>query len=121
MTETAARTTADPSTALATFRERRELSVRQPKGSLALVNTQWISGGAQEEQAVWGIPGTWSPRANGESGLVVKALASDNIVVDGVRVDGEAIVHGKDDESPSEVVFSDSVSGFVIAGADGYA
>jgi hypothetical protein len=57
----------------------------------------------------------------GLSGLAVTAAASDNILVDGVLVDGSAVVRGKDDPNPSEVVFSDTVTGFVIAGAEGYA
>ncbi len=97
---------------LATFRSRREESVVQPKGSLALVNTQWID----SEQTIWGVPGTWAPA---DGGLRVSAAASENIVVDGVLVDGEALVRGKDQTEPSDVVFSDTVSGFVIASDEG--
>jgi uncharacterized protein (DUF1684 family) len=104
-----------PEQVLATYHERRELSVVQPKGSLALVNTQWID----SEQTIWGVPGTWAPLPKGQSGIRVTATAADNIVVDGVLVDGEAIVRGKDDESPSEIVFSDTVTGFVIASEEG--
>jgi uncharacterized protein (DUF1684 family) len=99
-----------PEELLATFRERRELSVVQPTGSLALVNTQWVDA----EQTIWGVPGVWAPLPAGESGLSVTATASDGIVVDGVVVDGSAIVRGKDSESPSAVVFSDTVTGVVI-------
>ncbi|TAL41953.1 MAG: DUF1684 domain-containing protein [Salinibacterium sp.] len=122
MTDTATDTATEQSPAeqspaelLARFRSRREESVVQPKGSLALVATQWVD----SEQTIYGVPGVWAPRAKGESGLTVKAAASDNIVVDGVLVDGEAVVRGKDDASPSEITFSDTVSGFVIAGDDG--
>lgn len=104
-----------PEQVLATYHERRELSVVQPKGSLALVNTQWID----SEQTIWGVPGTWAPLPKGESGVRVTATAADNIVVDGVLVDGEAVIRGKDDESPSEIVFSDTVTGFVIASEEG--
>lgn len=113
MTDTT--TAPTPEQVLATYHERRELSVVQPKGSLALVNTQWID----SEQTIWGVPGTWAPLPKGESGVRVTASAADNIVVDGVLVDGEAIVRGKDDESPSEIVFSDTVTGFVIASEEG--
>jgi uncharacterized protein (DUF1684 family) len=112
MTDTA---TATPETQFATYHERRELSVVQPKGSLALVNTQWID----SEQTIWGVPGTWAPLAKGESGLLLTATASDGISVDGVLVDGTAIVRGKDAEAPSEIAFSDTVSGFVIASEEG--
>lgn len=117
MTETAAPTTSTPSPeeALATWHHRRELSVVQPKGSLALVNTQWID----SSQTIWGVPGIWAPLPTGESGLLLTAAASENIVVDGVLVDGEAIVRGKDAETPSEIVFSDAVTGFVIASDEG--
>ncbi len=111
MTDTA---TSTPTAAdkLATFRSRREESVVQPKGSLALVNTQWID----SEQTIWGVPGTWAPA---EGGLTVTAAATDNIVVDGALVDGSALVRAKNDPNPSEIVFSDTVTGFVIASDEG--
>lgn len=117
MTDTATQTAARlaPADQLATYHERRELAVVQPKGNLALVNTQWID----SEQTIWGVPGSWAPLPQGESGLKLTAAASDNIVVDGVLVDGEAIVCGKDAESPGEIVFSDTVTGFVIASEEG--
>lgn len=108
-------TVATPQSRLATFRQRREESVVAPQGNLALVNTQWVD----SEQTIYGVAGVWSPLPAGESGLKVVAAASDNIVVDGVLVDGEAIVRGKNDPNPSAVVFSDTVTGFVIASADG--
>lgn len=117
MTDTATQTPARlaPADQLAIYHERRELAVVQPKGNLALVNTQWID----SEQTIWGVPGSWAPLPQGESGLKLTAAASDNIVVDGVLVDGEAIVCGKDAESPGEIVFSDTVTGFVIASEEG--
>jgi uncharacterized protein (DUF1684 family) len=116
MTETP---TASPEELLATFRERRELSVVQPTGSLALVNTQWVD----SEQTIWGVPGVWAPLPAGESGLSVTATASDRILVDGVLVDGTAVVRGKDSTSPSAVVFSDTRTGVVIknVGSESYA
>ena len=110
MTETA---TTTPEDLLATYHSRREESVVQPKGNLALVNTQWVD----SEQTIWGVPGRWAPAPEG--GLVVTAAASDNIIVDGAPVEGSAVVRGKDDANPSEIIFSDTVSGFVIAGDDG--
>jgi uncharacterized protein (DUF1684 family) len=114
MTDTATISPTGPSPAerLATFHSRREESVVQPKGSLALVNTQWID----SEQTIWGVPGSWAPA---EGGLTVTAAASDQIVVDGVLVEGSALVRGKNDPNPSEITFSDTVSGFVIAGDEG--
>ena len=70
-------------------------------------------------QTVWGVPGTWAPLESGQSGLKVTATAEDGIRVDGELVDGEVVVRGKDDATPSAVAFSDTVSGFVIAGEDG--
>jgi uncharacterized protein (DUF1684 family) len=101
-----------PEDLLATYHERRELSVVQPLGNLALVNTQWVDA----EQSIWGVPGRWAPA---EGGLRVIAAASDAIMVDGVLVDGEALVRGKDQPEPSTIVFSDTVTGFVIAGDEG--
>lgn len=104
-------TTTAEAEAWKTYHERRELAVVQPLGSLALVNTQIID----SEQPVWGVPGRWAPLPEGESGLRVVATAADGIRVDGELVDGEAIVRGKDDPNPGEVVFSDTLRGFVIA------
>jgi uncharacterized protein (DUF1684 family) len=73
------------------------------------------------EQTIWGVPGSWAPRPDGGSGLLLTAEASDGIVVDGVAADGQVVVRGKDDESPSTVVFSDTVSGHVIAAEGAYA
>ncbi|MBC7589788.1 MAG: DUF1684 domain-containing protein [Salinibacterium sp.] len=114
-TTTAQTAASTPEEAYATYHGRRELSVVQPTGSLALVNTQWID----SSQTIWGVPGTWAPLPKGESGLKLTAEASDNITVDGLLVDGEATVRGKDAEQPSAIVFSDSVTGFVIASEEG--
>ena len=112
----------DTATAPATAEERyarfhtlREQSVVTPTGFLALVNTQWVS----EEQTIWGVPGTWAPRPDGASGLIVTATTADGIVVDGETVDGEAVVRGKDDPQPGSVVFDDHTVGTVIRGEDG--
>ena len=102
---------------LATFRERRNLAAIQPEGPLALTNTQWVD----MEQTIWGVPGVWAPRDDGGSGLILKAEAADGVVVDGELVDGEALVRGKDDESPSTVVFSDTLGAHVIAADGAYA
>jgi len=112
MTDTA---TATPESLYATYHERRELSVVQPKGSLALVNTQWID----SEQSIYGVPGVWGPLPAGQSGLQLTATAADGIRVDGELVDGTVAVRGKDDPTPSEVAFSDTVTGFVIASEQG--
>jgi uncharacterized protein (DUF1684 family) len=119
MTETTATdpsVTAAPASAeaqLATYHERRELSVVQPLGSLALVNTQWVD----SEQTIYGVPGLWAPNPGG--GLTLTAVASDGITVDGSPVDGTVVVRGKDDANPSTVQFSETVSGFVIASSEG--
>ena len=99
----------------ARFHTLREQSVQSPNGFLALVNTQWVG----EEQEIWGVPGTWAPRAAGESGLTVTAAAADGVVVDGQAVDGTAVIRGKDDPQPSSVVFDDHTTGTVIRGEDG--
>ena len=103
--------------ALSVFRERRNVAALAPQGPLALTNTQWVDA----EQTIWGVPGSWAPRTDGASGLVVSAAAEDHIHIDGALVDGSVAVRGKDDEAPSTVVFSKTVSGHVIAGEGGYA
>jgi len=97
------------------FHAAREHAVQTPNGYLALVNTQWIG----EEQTIWGVPGTWAPRPDGASGLLVTAAAADGITVDGAVVDGTVVVRGKDDEQPSSIVFDDHTTGTVIRGEDG--
>ena len=107
-----------PEEQLAYFHERRELAVTQPLGSLALTNTQLVD----VEQPIWGVPGRWAPLPDGESGLKIIATADEGIHVDGVLVDGEAIVRGQDDANPGDVVFSDTVRGKVITqNGGGYA
>ena len=112
MTETAAPAVPQtPEEQFAYFHSRRELAVAQPQGSLALTTTQVIDAA----QTVWGVPGTWAPLAEGESGVSLTATAADGIHVDGVLVDGTVTVRGKDDAEPSAIRFSDTVTGFVIA------
>jgi uncharacterized protein len=111
MTDAPATAPQTPAEAYEYFHSRRELAAVEPLGSLALVNTQVID----SEQPIWGVPGRWAPLAEGESGLKVIATAADGIRVDGELVDGEAVVRGKDDPNPGEVVFSDTLRGFVIA------
>ncbi len=106
---------ASPAERYATFRERRALAAVQPQGPLALVNTQWVA----DEQTVWGVPGRWAPAPLGTSGLLVTAEAAEGIHVDGSLVDGTVLVRGKDDPSPSAIVFNEHTTGFVIAGDDG--
>ncbi|HEY8280955.1 MAG TPA: DUF1684 domain-containing protein [Leifsonia sp.] len=118
MTDTATAPT-DPRDVLARYRQRRAQAVTAPKGNLALVNTQWITGDPDAPQPIWGVPGLWSPLPKGQSGLKVTATAADGIVVDGTPVEGEAVVRGKDDPQPSEIVFSETVTGFVIASEEG--
>ncbi|AWB89370.1 DUF1684 domain-containing protein [Salinibacterium hongtaonis] len=114
MTETA---TATPEARLATFRARRDQSVVQPQGSLALTTTQLID----SEQSVWGVPGVWAPLPAGESGVMLTAEASDGITVSGELVDGSVVVAAKDSAEPGEIRFSDTVMGFVISVEGGYA
>lgn len=112
---TDAPTMTTPEAELAIFRERRNQAVVQPLGNLALVTTQWID----SEQPVWGVPGLWAPLPAGESGLRLTAAAADGIRVDGELVEGTVAVAGKDSVEPADIVFSDTVRGFVIAGPTG--
>ena len=108
--------TESPAERLDTFASRRRDAALSPQGSLALINTQWVT----EPTDVWGAAGRWAPRPDGGSGLVVTADPDDGVTVDGVVVDGEAIVRGKDDPEPSVIQFSETVTGTVIAGDSGY-
>src|SRR5690606_34588012 len=112
MTDT---TTTSPQERLATFRARRDQAVVQQFGNLALTTTQWVD----EEQTIWGVPGTWAPLPAGESGLRLTATAADNVTVDGDLADGSVTVRGKDSEAPGDSAFSVTLRGFVIAGQGG--
>jgi uncharacterized protein (DUF1684 family) len=115
MTDTATTPAPTAEEQYAIYHARRELAVVQPTGSLALTNTQWID----SEQTIWGVPGSWAPLPDGESGLKVTAAASDGISVDGLLVDGSAIARGKDDAAPSAIDFGNGKTGFVIASPEG--
>ncbi|UFS57954.1 DUF1684 domain-containing protein [Subtercola endophyticus] len=108
-----------PDAQLSAFREARRRFVTAPQGPLALVNTEWITGAPNDGQTAFGVPGVWFPLEKGESGLRLRAAASDGIVVDGVLVDGEVVVRGADESRASTVRFSDTVTGTVIASEDG--
>ncbi|WP_207456567.1 DUF1684 domain-containing protein [Herbiconiux sp. SYSU D00978] len=107
--------TTDPVTQHEQFHRRREQAVVRSQGNLALVNTQWID----HEQTVWGVPGVWAPLPNGQSGLLLTADTADGILVDGALVEGQVIVAGRDAVNPSDIRFSDNVTGFVIANEEG--
>lgn len=104
---------------LADFRRRREESVAQPQGSLALVNTQWITGDPEQGQTVWGVAGTYYPLPAGEKGIRLVATPADGIRVDGEPVDGEVILSARDGEKPSAIVFDDHTTGTVIVNEAG--
>ena len=108
-----------PEEAYEFFRRRRQEMVTLPQGNLALIATQWFHAAPGAFETVWGIPGEWAAREQGESGLTVRAFAGDGIYVDDVLVDGETIALGKDSDNPSTLRFSDGKSGFVIANEDG--
>lgn len=108
-----------PEGKLQEFREHRSRAVIAEQGTLALVNTQWITGDPSVGQPVWGVPGLWFPLPGGVSGLRLTAVAADNIRVDGDLVDGTVIVAGKDSLAPSEIRFSTTLTGYVIANEDG--
>lgn len=93
----------------ANFHARRELQVKEPFGSLALVLTQWVD----SEQSIWGVPGTWGPRTDGERGLTLTASADDGIIVNGEPVNGTVLVSGPGDGADS-IVFSDTQRGTII-------
>jgi uncharacterized protein (DUF1684 family) len=93
-----------------TFHGRREAQVKEPFGSLALVLTQWIDA----EQTVWGVPGTWAPRADGELGLELTATAEDGIRVNDELVNGHVILGGPGEGAP-RISFSPTQNGTIIA------
>lgn len=94
----------------ALFHSRRETQVTEPFGSLALVLTQWLD----SEQAVWGVPGLWAPRSDGEPGLELTARTEDQISVNGELVNGSVTLNGPGDTAPL-IAFSDTRRGTIIA------
>ena len=109
----------NPAEIYATFRARRHEMSLLPQGNLALINTQWFYGPAGVPEAVWGIPGLWTARAEGELGIELKATSDDGISLDGSLVDGRAFVFARDAEQPSAISFADGKTGTVIRGEDG--
>ena len=108
-----------PEQAYAIFRERRNQAVTMPQGNLALTTTAWFYGEPGVEEQVWGVPGWWSTREGDETGITLRAEASEGIVVDDRVVDGTTVVRAKNDENPSSIVFGEGVTGFVIANEEG--
>ncbi len=100
----------DAADRLELFHSRRELQVAEPFGSLALVLTQWLD----SEQPIWGVPGTWSPRPDGERGLVLTARTEDQILVNDELVSGSVTLNGPGDSAPT-IVFSETRRGTIIA------
>ena len=98
----------------ASFHSRREAQVKEPMGSLALVLTQWI----EAPQEVWGVHGSWAPREDGESGLVLTAPAADGITVNGELVDGTVVIDGPGSPDPASIIFSDTLRGSIIREGD---
>lgn len=95
------------------FHSRREAQAKEPFGSLALVLTQWID----SEQSVWGVPGTWGPRTDGQPGLVLTAVAADDVHVNGQLVDGTVTLDGPG-ENAAVIRFSDTRAGTIIREGD---
>lgn len=96
------------------FHSRREAQVKEPMGSLALVLTQWV----ESPQEIWGVPGTWAPREDGLSGLVLTATAGDGITVNGNLVDGSVAIDGPGGSDAATIVFSDTLRGSIIREGD---
>ena len=108
-----------PEDAYEIFKARRHEMSLLPQGSLALINTQWFYGIPGETEQVWGISGAWAARSEGEIGLELVATRGDAITVDGVIVDGSAVVVGRDAEQASVISFADGKTATVIRGDDG--
>lgn len=104
----------DAAERFANFHARREQQVQEPMGSLALILTQWIDA----PQAVWGVPGTWAPRTDGQAGVVLTANTEDNIVVNGETVNGTIAIDGPGTPDPATIVFSDTLRGSLIREGD---
>ncbi|TFC18932.1 DUF1684 domain-containing protein [Cryobacterium algoritolerans] len=109
----------EPDALVDAARRQRASAVIAPQGNLALMNTQWITGDVGVSQPIWGVPGLWSPLPIGSCGLLLRAPASDAILVDDELVHGDVVVSGMDAVSPSRIRFSDTVTGTVIANEEG--
>lgn len=108
-----------PEQSYAIFRKRRNQAVTMPQGNLALTTTAWFYGQPGVEEQVWGVPGWWSTREGGETGVTLRAEASEGVVVDDRVVDGSIVVRAKNDENPSSILFGEGITGFVIANEEG--
>lgn len=111
--------TPNPNEVYATFRARRHEMSLLPQGNLALINTQWFYGAPGESETVWGVPGLWAARADGDGGIQLTATAEDAITVDGALARGVVVVTVKDAQKPSAISFVDGKTGTIIRGEDG--
>jgi uncharacterized protein len=96
-------------TAFAEHVTERDRWVRGPRGPLALVNAEHV----EVEQSVWPVPGRWAPAPGG---LTVTAAPDDEVVVDGVPVDGTVFVAAEQAVVPSVVTFPGGLAGTVADG-----
>ncbi len=90
-----------------------------PQGNLALINTSWFYGAPGEWESVWGAGGQWAAPAAGVAGVIVRASATDGVVLDGDPLDGEAIAYGKGADAPTKIEFADGKTGSIIVNEEG--
>ena len=93
------------------IRQRTEY-VRGKRGPVSFV---WGNHVVNPRQRVPGAPGLWSPRPEGEPGLLVEASASDGIVIDGRTVEGSAKLVFGSDHPASVACFPNGAEGIVFS------
>jgi uncharacterized protein (DUF1684 family) len=83
------------------WRNRREESLRQPHGPLALIGTHWL--GDEPAPIIEGEPVHWSAGADRKS-VVLTAKAEHGIVFDGEPVDGTVTLRTDSAEHPDTAI-----------------
>ena len=86
------------------WRSRRETSLRDPHGTLALIGTHWLD----EEPApiLEGEPVLWSAAVDGKT-ITVTAKAEHGLVFNGEPIDGTITLRPDTDEQPDTVTAPD--------------
>jgi uncharacterized protein len=103
--------TTDPRTKHLEYIQERTESVRGPRGPVSFV---WANHVDYEDQKVPGAPGLWSPLPAGEAGLLLKAQASEGIVINGNIIDGTAKLLADRDDPASVVYFPNGAEGIIF-------
>lgn len=97
---------------LASYRAERRRDAVGPRGPASFF---WGAHVIRPGSTVDGAPGTWSPLPAGQAGLSVRAAAADGIRIGGELVDGDAVLHWREEDGPAVAEFPDGAEGVIFS------